>query len=140
MLKTITLTIAAYNLGELAQDPVGLEAYRAGVQRALEERWPGAEVTVEVAPPGEAFEDEVDARGFQDGDEIAEVEVAALAIAQDVWSDPAAWVHPAPDEPIGGPAATDSAITVQPRRRSPSRETWAGCRGLSILEAPRISP
>ena len=88
---TISLSIAAYNLGDLAHDPAGLESYRAGVASAIEARWPTADVTVEIVEPRESFEDVADARGFEDGDEIAEVEVTVLAIAQDVWSDPAAW-------------------------------------------------
>lgn len=89
MKPTIHLSIAAYNLGDLPSDPEGLESYRAGVEAAIEARWPKAEVSVEI--DDKLFEDDADARGFQDGDEIAEVEAAVLAIAQDVWADPAAW-------------------------------------------------
>lgn len=87
--KSISLSIAMYNLGDLAQDAPGLESYRAGVETTIAERWPDAEVTVDFDRASD--EDQVDARGFEDGDEIAEVEAAALVIAQDVWSDPAAW-------------------------------------------------
>jgi len=66
-------------------------SYRAGVENAIAARWPDADVTVEIVDSRRGFEDDCDARGFEDGDEIAEVEAACLAIAQDVWSDPAAW-------------------------------------------------
>lgn len=94
--QTIDITIAAYNLGDLNGDAAELESYRAGVEAAVEARWPDATVTVEIVEPRHATEDDCDARGFEDGDEVAEVESACLGIAQDVWSDPAAWA-PIPD-------------------------------------------
>ncbi len=92
-MQTIDTRIASYNLGDLPGDAAGLESYRAGVAAVIEARWPEATVNVEIA--GRIFEDECDARGFEDGDETAEVEAACLAVAQDVWSDPAAWVDAA---------------------------------------------
>lgn len=83
--KTIELSMTTYNLGQTGEDEAASEAYRAAVEKRLEETYPDADVTVTL----EGFDragasDTAEAHGF--GDDIGTRETV-LGIAQDVFSD-----------------------------------------------------
>ena len=83
----ISLTIAAYNLGEANE--AYRERYRLAVKKELEKRYPSAVVAVDVhvnRGRSTIFEDEASVSGKdEDGERISRRTV--LGIAQDVWNE-----------------------------------------------------
>ena len=81
-MKKIDLEITTYNLGDLANDGEGLNAYREAVTERLSEIYGEVEISVEFISGTD--KDRASAEGFEDNDEVIS---GALQIAEDVFSE-----------------------------------------------------